>query len=71
MLPFQIAVGDHIVAVDGEQVSGRSLAELAEKLLGPTASVVECSFVRKSDGQRYAVSLARGVNADKWASVTK
>ena len=30
----RIAIGDYIIAVNGESVYGKSLAELAEKLLG-------------------------------------
>lgn len=32
----RIAIGDYIIAVNGESVYGKSLAELAEKLLGYT-----------------------------------
>mmetsp|Transcript_96874 Transcript_96874/g.141710 ORF Transcript_96874/g.141710 Transcript_96874/m.141710 type:complete len:96 (+) Transcript_96874:174-461(+) len=62
-LTKEICVGDIIVEVDREQVEGWSLSELAERILGPTGSVVECSFRRKADGELYTVKVARGRNA--------
>ncbi|EKX40314.1 hypothetical protein GUITHDRAFT_113554 [Guillardia theta CCMP2712] len=42
-----ISVGDIIVAVEGKSVEGISLAELAERLLGPPGSQVTCSFKKR------------------------
>jgi C-terminal processing protease CtpA/Prc len=67
----KIAVGDHIMAVNGASVESFSLAELAEKLLGPTGSVVECTFARRGTNERYAVSLTRGINSDKWSVASR
>ncbi|EKX35389.1 hypothetical protein GUITHDRAFT_155501 [Guillardia theta CCMP2712] len=62
----KISIGDRIIAVNGESVHGRSLAELAEKLLGPTGSVVECTFKSVKSNEIFSVTLVRGINADRW-----
>ena len=64
-------MGDHIMAVNGASVESFSLAELAEKLLGPTGSVVECTFARRGTNERYAVSLTRGINSYKWSVASR
>lgn len=51
---------DSIVAVDGELVSGKSLSQLAELILGPPSSSLECCFKSKASQQLYNVSLTRG-----------
>mmetsp|Transcript_8873 Transcript_8873/g.21948 ORF Transcript_8873/g.21948 Transcript_8873/m.21948 type:complete len:157 (-) Transcript_8873:83-553(-) len=67
----KITVGDHILAVNAISVEAFSLAELAEKLLGPTGSVVECTFARRGTGERYSVALTRGINSDKWSLASR
>jgi C-terminal processing protease CtpA/Prc len=47
----------------GESVYGKSLAELAEKLLGPTGSAVECTFKKEVSKEMITVTLVRGINA--------
>lgn len=47
----------------GESVYGKSLAELAEKLLGPTGSSVECTFKKEVSKEMITVTLVRGINA--------
>eukprot|EP00293_Proteomonas_sulcata_P013945 CAMPEP_0184291698 /NCGR_PEP_ID=MMETSP1049-20130417/3632_1 /TAXON_ID=77928 /ORGANISM="Proteomonas sulcata, Strain CCMP704" /LENGTH=145 /DNA_ID=CAMNT_0026599205 /DNA_START=67 /DNA_END=501 /DNA_ORIENTATION=- len=62
----EIEIGDTITHVNGERVDGDSLAQLAEKLLGPNGTPVECSFLKKESGQPLTVTLVRGINAEKW-----
>mmetsp|Transcript_39009 Transcript_39009/g.123004 ORF Transcript_39009/g.123004 Transcript_39009/m.123004 type:complete len:141 (+) Transcript_39009:44-466(+) len=57
----KIQVGDIILKVDGENVYGKKLAELAEVLLGPTGSKVELEFKSKNTGNTYEVLLLRGI----------
>jgi C-terminal processing protease CtpA/Prc len=59
----KIAIGDYIIAVNGESVYGKSLAELAEKLLGPSGSSVECTFRKEVSKEMITVQLVRGINA--------
>mmetsp|Transcript_6767 Transcript_6767/g.15853 ORF Transcript_6767/g.15853 Transcript_6767/m.15853 type:complete len:164 (+) Transcript_6767:194-685(+) len=63
----KISIGDTIVAVNGESVYGKSLAELAEKLLGPSGSPVECAFEKGGSKEQYSVTLVRGINAERWS----
>mmetsp|Transcript_33513 Transcript_33513/g.69225 ORF Transcript_33513/g.69225 Transcript_33513/m.69225 type:complete len:162 (+) Transcript_33513:170-655(+) len=63
----KVSIGDTIIAVNGESVYGKSLAELAEKLLGPSGSPVECSFEKGSTKEMYTVTLVRGINAERWS----
>jgi len=58
----QVSIGDYIIAVNGESVYGKSLAELAEKLLGPSGSVVECSFKKEVSKEMITVTLVLGIN---------
>eukprot|EP00960_Hanusia_phi_P029108 747778-Hanusia_phi.AAC.3 len=57
----KIQVGDIILKVDGENVYGKKLAELADVLLGPTGSKVELEFKSKNTGNTYEVLLLRGI----------
>ncbi|EKX49042.1 hypothetical protein GUITHDRAFT_136227 [Guillardia theta CCMP2712] len=59
----KIKTGDIIVAVDGYNVYGKKLAELAEHLLGPKGTEVSLTFKSKSQStldQEYTVKLVRG-----------
>jgi len=61
----QVSIGDYIIAVNGESVYGKSLAELAEKLLGPSGSVVECTFKKEVSKEMITVTLVRGINSSR------
>eukprot|EP00802_Teleaulax_amphioxeia_P019476 Tamp_19711.p2 GENE.Tamp_19711~~Tamp_19711.p2 ORF type:complete len:142 (+),score=19.03 Tamp_19711:162-587(+) len=57
----KIKVGDIILKVDGDDVYGKKLAELAEVLLGPTGSKVTLEFRDCAKGKEYKVVLERGI----------
>mmetsp|Transcript_49329 Transcript_49329/g.77065 ORF Transcript_49329/g.77065 Transcript_49329/m.77065 type:complete len:153 (-) Transcript_49329:826-1284(-) len=57
----KIFVGDIILEVDGGNVYGKKLAELAEVLLGPPGSKVKLLFRSESTGDKYTVVLERGI----------
>ena len=61
-LSGQIQIGDRITHVDGVLVVGWSLSELADKILGPTGSEAEVSFLRRTTGEPYTVKVIRGRN---------
>jgi len=58
-----VSVGDYIIAVDGELVGGKSLSQLAEKVLGAPHSLVEISFRKRDTQDIYSVSFVRGAIA--------
>uniref|UniRef100_A0A7S0MG07 PDZ domain-containing protein n=1 Tax=Cryptomonas curvata TaxID=233186 RepID=A0A7S0MG07_9CRYP len=66
-LSNKVFVGDVILAVNGDSVYGKSLAELAEKLLGPSGTVVECTFQNGATKEVTTLSLPRGITADRYA----
>jgi len=55
----KIRTGDCIVSIDGKDVHGRRLAELADHLLGPRGSDVTLKF-KNSGGESYEVTIKRG-----------
>lgn len=57
----KIKVGDIILKVDGDNVHGKKLAELAEVLLGPTRSQVSLEFKCGKTQKDYTVVLERGI----------
>ena len=52
---------DYIVAIDGESVSGKSLSQLAQTVMGVPNTTIECSFKRRENQELITVSLVRGV----------
>ncbi|MDD3395385.1 MAG: S41 family peptidase [Anaerotignum sp.] len=54
-----ILEGDIIKKVDGVDVSGLTLNEVAEKMRGPVGSTVELEVLRPSDGMNHTVSIQR------------
>eukprot|EP00277_Geminigera_cryophila_P017955 CAMPEP_0179447362 /NCGR_PEP_ID=MMETSP0799-20121207/31224_1 /TAXON_ID=46947 /ORGANISM="Geminigera cryophila, Strain CCMP2564" /LENGTH=144 /DNA_ID=CAMNT_0021238161 /DNA_START=66 /DNA_END=500 /DNA_ORIENTATION=+ len=57
----KIKVGDIVLKVDGDNVFGKKLAELAEVLLGPTGSKVTLEFRDGNTQKDYSVVLERGI----------
>mmetsp|Transcript_15598 Transcript_15598/g.24255 ORF Transcript_15598/g.24255 Transcript_15598/m.24255 type:complete len:150 (+) Transcript_15598:153-602(+) len=57
----RIKVGDIIMSVDGMEVYGKKLAELAEVLLGPPGSPVTLKFKESKSGEVYDVTIQRGI----------
>mmetsp|Transcript_56216 Transcript_56216/g.114963 ORF Transcript_56216/g.114963 Transcript_56216/m.114963 type:complete len:149 (-) Transcript_56216:326-772(-) len=57
----KITVGDIILSVNGENVYGKKLAELAEVLLGPPGSEVTLVFKREASDEKYDVKMTRGI----------
>jgi len=57
----KIKVGDIVLKVDGDNVYGKKLAELAEVLLGPTGSKVTLEFRDGNNQKNYTVILERGI----------
>mmetsp|Transcript_17878 Transcript_17878/g.49531 ORF Transcript_17878/g.49531 Transcript_17878/m.49531 type:complete len:192 (+) Transcript_17878:230-805(+) len=68
-LSNKVFVGDVILAVNGESVYGKSLAELAEKLLGPAGTQVECTFQNGVTKEVTTLSLPRGINTERYTQV--
>jgi hypothetical protein len=54
-----VSVGDHIIAVDGQPVHGKSLTQLAMTVMGTPNSSIECSFRKKDTRELITVSLVR------------
>ncbi len=54
-----VSVGDHIIAVDGQPVHGKSLTQLAMTVMGTPDSSIECSFRKKDTRELITVSLVR------------
>jgi len=57
----KIAVGDIVLEVNGDNVYGKKLAELAQVLLGPPGSSVQMTFKSIGGGSEYTVKLDRGI----------
>eukprot|EP00961_Rhodomonas_salina_P075802 1017174-Rhodomonas_salina.4 len=57
----KIKVGDIILSVDGQNVYGKKLAELAEVLLGPPGSEVTLEFKNEKSSNKYSVKMVRGI----------
>uniref|UniRef100_A0A7S0YZ26 PDZ domain-containing protein n=1 Tax=Hemiselmis tepida TaxID=464990 RepID=A0A7S0YZ26_9CRYP len=57
----RIAVGDVVLAVNGDRVYGKKLADLAGVLLGPSGSKVSMTFKSCTTQEEYTVELQRGI----------
>jgi carboxyl-terminal processing protease len=51
--------GDRIVAIDGHRTTGRSRAEIIDRLRGPLASTIELTIYRPDLGRERSLSLRR------------
>ena len=54
-----IQAGDQIVAVDGQQVDGMSLLEVAQLIRGPEGTPVQLEIVRPANQQRLSLQVVR------------
>lgn len=54
-----MAVGDYVVAVDGEELYGMSLEEVVSKVKGEEGTYVTITLLSATDGSRYDVTLER------------
>uniref|UniRef100_A0A7S0R1J7 PDZ domain-containing protein n=1 Tax=Cryptomonas curvata TaxID=233186 RepID=A0A7S0R1J7_9CRYP len=60
-LSNKVFVGDIIIAVNGEDVYGYTLVQIARRLLGPAGTYVECTFQKRNTGEISSLTLQRGV----------
>ena len=58
----KIQVGDHLLAVDGEDIQKLAIAQIAAKIVGPEGSTLHLKFNRGhgADAIEYEVALVRG-----------
>ena len=54
-------MGDVVLAVNGDNVHGKKLAELAQVLLGPPGSTVQMTFKCMGSNEEYTVNVERGI----------
>lgn len=54
-----IRAGDVIVAVEGEDIQGRSLYEVVNQIRGPAGTKVQLRLLRPSTGETYEVDVER------------
>ncbi len=67
-----IKPGDVIVAVNGEEVTGLTLTEIAEKVRGPADSQVTLTLFRQEENRSLEITVTRGeitIPAVSWAMV--
>lgn len=67
-----IKPGDVIVAVNGEEVTGLTLTEIAEKVRGPADSQVTLTLFRQEENRSLEITVIRGeitIPAVSWAMV--
>ena len=57
----KVSVGDFLLAIDGESVSGKSLSQLAQTVLGTPDTTIECCFRKQDTQEMINISLVRGV----------
>jgi len=58
----KIQVGDHLLAVDGEDIQKLAIAQIAAKIVGPEGSTLHLKFSRGhgAEASEFEIDLVRG-----------